>query len=802
MAMLFKWAPWALVGLLPLVAEPVGRSLEAHRTLAPVVLDGRLDEPAWAAAASATGFTVTWPQFGRAAALPTVVKVLYDDRYLYVGARMQHPKGHAKVIQRLHRRDQDSASDWFTVFLDTLKDRRTALAFAVNASGVQRDALYSGDSNAGDTSWDGVWESAVSRDPDGWTAELKIPLSQLRIKGAGGAQVWGINFNRSDQGPFRENSYWELPPRGVNAFVSRFPDLTGITGIHPLPRREWVPFLTLQRKFETAKTFDDRGWQLRGGLDAHLSLSPNSQLDLSARPDFAQVEVDQAVLNLGTYETYFQEKRPFFLEGMELFQVAGPTLFYSRRIGKALAEPSLAAGEILVSSPATADIAGAAKYTAKLDSGLNLGFLAAGVEAAQGRVQSGGQVQDRQLSPYTSFGVLRVQQLLDDRGSYLGGFGSFMREAGTQGREATVTALDSVYKSSDRSQVLETTLVRSLTGPRDAQVSGARERVRYNRQWRSGYSLEVQGINATRDYDPNDVGALARSDDRRAYVALTRQYDGALGPLRSRNWGVDFLEARDQAGLPYQRAFSTWARTDFYTFYSLWGSAGMSLPVQDDRELRTFRDPVKKYLHTPHLPYVQMGFDTPGNRAWYGRITADTNWFQGAPTTNVDLFQSIKLTTALELQLDTGFRRELGELRYLETQGTTPIVGLRQLSQLNQTLRVAYALNPRLTVQAFTQVLVANWNYRALQSYVNDTTLAPGATSSATAFSDRLWNVNLIVRWEFRPGSACYFVYTHGTSTEALVNARATISPRLDLPILRHLPSDDVVQLKVSWLIR
>jgi hypothetical protein len=314
---------WALAAFV--VAGAPGGTLEAKglravRCQGPVVLDGRLDEEAWAAAPCAEGFTVDWPEFGKAAALPTRVKVLFDDRYLYVGARMEHPKGKAQVVRRLHRRDQDSTSDWFTVYLDTLRDRRTALAFAVNAAGVQRDGLYSGDSSSGDTSWDGVWESAVSLDRDGWSAELKIPLALLRIKKDPGPQVWGINFSRSDQGPFRENSYWELTPRGMSGFASRFPDLTGLTGLHPPPRREWAPFLTLQRKFETTQVVDDRRWELKGGVDAHLGLSPYSQLDLTARPDFAQVEVDQAVLNLSTYETFFQEKRPFFLEGMELFQ--------------------------------------------------------------------------------------------------------------------------------------------------------------------------------------------------------------------------------------------------------------------------------------------------------------------------------------------------------------------------------------------------------------------------------------------------------------------------------------------------
>ena len=799
----FTWALGVLTAALPLWGAPGTKGLEASRTRDAILLDGHLDEPAWREARAATGFTATWPIFGAKAVLPTTVKILYDDRYLYVGARMGHPKGEAKVIKRLHRRDQDSSSDWFTIYLDTLRDRRTAWGFAVNAAGVQRDALYSGDSSAADNSWDAVWESAVSSDPDGWTVEMRIPLSQLRIKEGSGAQVWGVNFNRTDQGPFRETSYWELAPRGVNAFASRFPDLTGLAGLQPTPRREWLPFATLQRKYETTQAHDDRGWKLRAGVDAHLSLSTYSQLDLTARPDFAQVEVDQAVLNLGTYETFFQEKRPFFLEGMEIFQVAGPSLFYSRRIGKALADPTLNDGETLLQRPAAAEIAGAAKYTAKLASGLNIGVLAAGVEGARGLVQlPSGTAENREISPYTSYGVARVLQTLDDRGTYVGAFASQVREAGALGRQATVAALDSIYKSPDRSRVVESTVIRTEAGPRGAELPGSRERLRFNQQWSSGWALELQGINATRHFDPNDLGAFSRGDEQRFYWATTGQWDTPWGATRNRSWGVDFLAARDQAGHTNQRAFSTWGRTDFTNYVSLWGSGGLTLPVDDDRELRTFTDPVKKYLRTGNIPYVQAAFDTAANRPWYVKVAMDSTWYGGAPTTNTEVYQSIKPTPALEFQLDLTFHRETGEQRYLETQGTTPIVGLRRMGQLNQTLRVAYALSTQLSLQAFAQLLVANWNFRDLRAYQDDATLRPGATSAATAFSDRLWNLNFIARWEFRPGSAAFLVYTHGVTSDALINARATISPRLDLPMLRHLPSDDVLQAKISWLIR
>jgi hypothetical protein len=760
-------------------------------------------EPDWERAPFAKDFQASWPEFGKASVLPTRVKVLYDDHYLYVGARMDLPEGSGLPVRRVHRRDQDSQSDWFAVYVDSQKDRRTAYGFMVNAAGVQRDALYAGDSASPDTSWDAVWESAVKVDAHGWTAVLKIPLTVLRLREGLGDQVWGINFSRSDQGTIRETSYWELPPRGENAFASRFPSLDGIRELTPVLRREWIPFLSAQRKYRTANSYDDRGSKGNAGLDAHLGLSSSSTLDLTVRPDFAQVEVDQAVLNLSTFETVFPEKRTFFLEGMDIFQVPGTRLFYSRRIGRSLASPDLPDNQTLVDGPPTADIAGAAKYTAKFDSGLAIGALAAGVENARGVVQlEDGSYLARPISPFTTYGVARVLQTLDDRGSTVGGFGSVVREADPLGRAAAVAALDGTLKSADRSRVLEFSAALSDAGQRGAKVVGDREYLRYNRRWDSGWNVEFNGDNASRDFDPNDLGYLARADEQRAYMGVSRHWDDTFLNLRNWEWGADLSLGRDQAGKVFQRTAGTWASTDLTTFWSFWGNARLNLPVDDDRELRAYTDPVKKYLHREGTPAVGIGFDTPGNRPWYNRFTAGRTWWAGGPSSDAGWFQSIKLGPALELQTDTSLSRSEGELRYLETQGTTPVVGLRRMTQFNETFRLAYALSPTFTVQFLSQWLLANWNFRDLQSYKDDSTLVPGAAPTTTAFSDRLWNENLILRWEFRAGSTFFFVYTHGVYTDAPVNDRGSLSPRTDVSILGRLPSDDAVQVKLSWMFR
>lgn len=794
-----------LADALPARAQELVKTLRAMRTEAPPRLDGRLQDPVWAASPAATGFTQQWPKFGRPASLPTEVRVLYDDHFLYVGARMLHPldrsPGGKDVRRRLHRRDQESASDWFVVYLDSLRSRSTGAGFWVNAAGVQRDVAISGDTSQ-DFSWDAVWDSAAEVDAEGWSVELRIPLSLLPLQPDG--QPWGVNFARVDQGEVRETSYWHLVPRGENAFVSRFPELTGIEGVRPQPRREFIPYLSLRRKFETTQVFDDRRWKGAAGLDAHLSLNTHSQVSLTARPDFGQVEVDQAVLNLGSYETFFPEKRPFFLEGAELFSVAGANLFYSRRIGAGLRNPALAEGETLLGRPDAAEIAGAAKYTANLPGGTSVGVLGAGVEPARADLRGAdGRGFQRELAPATAFGVARVRQTFGGTGSYLGGFASWMRQAGGSGREAAVQAIDSRLKSGDRSSTLELTLARSAAGPRDAvEDVGWAGRLRANRQWRNGLSLDVQAWNASRSFNPNDLGYLSRPDERRLQAGFSIQRDEPWSIVQ--NWRAEWQAGRsvDQAGRTISQGISTNLYSTLVHFIGFWGNAGVNLPAHDDRELRTFADPVKKYLRVERVPWIGLGADTAGNKPWYLRLSLDRAWFPGGPSTDARLQQSIKPTEAIEFQLDTVLVRDQGEPRWLETRDGIPIVGLRRLSQLNQILRVAYAFSPALTVQLFSQWLDASWVFRDLKAYRDDDTLTPAAAASQSAFSSRLWNLNLITRWEFRPGSTLYLVYTHGVASSELLNDRAALKPWPDLMELRRLPSDDVVQVKLSWLFR
>jgi hypothetical protein len=781
----------------PAAAVDLIDALPAHRVTAAIRIDGRLDEDAWRDAPAAGRFTQEAPHHGQGATSPTEVRVLYDDQSLYIGARMHHAPGTGRVTGLVHRRDRDSASDWFGVAIDSVHDRRTAHEFRVNAAGVQRDVLLYADTSSDDT-WDAVWDSGVAVEGDAWVAELRIPLALLRIRSGDDAQTWGINFVRVDQDP-QEIDRWHVVARSENAFVSRFPSLVGLSGLRPQARREIIPYLTARGKLATAQPFDDRGGDARAGVDAHLGLGSSSVLDLTFLPDFGQTEVDQVVLNLSTIETLFPEKRTFFLEGSELFAVNGLQLFYSRRIGAAAAPPALGPGERLLARPLALDILGAAKFTAKYDSGLNVGVLAAETEPAYAQVRAAdGATVTRVVAPVTDSGVVRVLQPIDGHGSYVGAFSSLYVER-DGGRRAYVGAADATWKSSDGS--VEVNGMAGGSALDRARGSGATDYLRAIKRWAGGWYVTGTTDYASRRFNPNDLGYIEASDHVELLGEAGRQWDRTLGVFR--NWSVSAFAnyGQDHAGRAFNDNAGVKLSTGFTNDWTAYISGSDSFPHYDDRELRAYLDPVKKYLHHDHEPSAVAGFTTARRSAGYAALEADVTHYAGGPTYELICTQTIHPSSSLELELVTDLAVARGAPHWLETQGDTPIVGLRRLIELDQSVRASYAFTPSLTLQAYAQLLLATWRFRDLASYVDDDTLAPGAMAEVTSFSANNFNLNGVLRWEIRPGSTLYAVYTHGASDAQVFHRDATLSSRSVSALLRA-PSDDVLQLKLAWMFR
>ncbi len=420
------------------VRDPRGRApvptLPAVRVQgAPPVIDGNLDDPAWADAPVATDFVQMEPHEGRPASERTEVRVLYDDEALYVAFRAWDSEPDS-IVGQLTRRDQQSYSDRVHVLVDSYFDRRTAFHFAVNPLGVKTD-LYRYNDSMEDIGWDAVWDVATRIDDQGWTAEFRIPLSQLRFSGAAD-QTWGINFGR-DIARRNEMSVWAPLSQQDQSIVSRSGELQGIRDLSPRRRIEVLPYSVARATRapgDAANPFHS-STEMAGemGGDVKMGITNNLTLDLTVNPDFGQVEADPGQVNLTAFETFLPERRPFFVEGASIFNFgigvgdgdgSAESLFYSRRIGRA-PQGSVTVQDGWVDHPSQTRILAAGKLSGKTENGWSVGALSALTGSAEARIaHMDGTRESRTVEPLSNYSVFRLQRDFQDGSSAVGAIGT------------------------------------------------------------------------------------------------------------------------------------------------------------------------------------------------------------------------------------------------------------------------------------------------------------------------------------------------------------------------------------------
>ncbi len=416
--MMFVWN--LLLGQTPKLVT----SVTAVRTTESIHIDGILSETVWQRPGT-TGFFQQDPNQGKAVTESTEVWVAYDDNALYIAARMKdsHPDS---IIARLSRRDNDIGADFFGVAIDSYHDKRNGFYFVLTAGGTQIDGIEYND-DWSDATWDGVWEAKRTITSEGWCVEMRIPFSQLRFKPSD-HYVWGIDFERYI-GRKKESAYLTYTPRNQSGFVSRFPELLGIEHITPPARIEVLPYINERAEYSNPAAGDpfNNGskYSTNVGGDLKYGLGNNMILEGTINPDFGQVEVDPAVVNLSDVETYYNEKRPFFLEGMNIFSFgqggvnsfwgfswSSPNIFYSRRIGRApeRSMPDYDYADI----PLAAHILGAAKITGKVSDGWNIGAIEAVTRREFADMEANGTKSSLEVEPLTLYSIERVQKDFND----------------------------------------------------------------------------------------------------------------------------------------------------------------------------------------------------------------------------------------------------------------------------------------------------------------------------------------------------------------------------------------------------
>ena len=389
-------------------------------------IDGLLNDESWNKVEWSSDFTEKDPDEGTPPSYQTKFKVTYDKKFLYVGVRSFDDEPEL-IQQRLTRRD-GFAGDRVNVIIDSYHDKRTAFVFTVTAAGVKGEEIATQNGDNWDASWNPIWYAAAQVDDKGWTAEMKIPLSQLRF-GKAKEQIWGFNVNRTI---FRkqERSLWQRIPNSQSGFISEAGELHGLIDLVSQKQLEIQPFTVLQydsyQKEGNNPYRDGSDFKINGGLDAKIGITNDLTLDLTINPDFGQVEADPGAIALDGFQIFFQEQRPFFVENKNIFDYkfanGSDNLFYSRRIGRNPHRTANIANGEYANNPINTTILGAAKFSGKTQSGWSIGILESLTSNEYAEIkQVDGTTREEIVEPLTNYFVARAQKDFNDRNTYIGG---------------------------------------------------------------------------------------------------------------------------------------------------------------------------------------------------------------------------------------------------------------------------------------------------------------------------------------------------------------------------------------------
>jgi hypothetical protein len=759
------------------------------------VIDGRDDDAVWRKAEPASGFRVFDPIEDGDPAFRTEVRAAFDQHTLYFFVRMFDPEP-AKILPLLSRRDVKTQSDQIKVMIDSYHDRRSGFEFAVNPAGVKRD-YYTYDDSREDLSWDAVWDVATRIDSLGWTAEFRIPLSQLRYAHAA-EHTFGLMVVR-DIGRTNERDAWPLLRRSKSGIASQFGEMVGLTGLGSPHRLELTPYMLSKNVGAPRTSGFARSQQQSVGADVKYGITSNLTLDATVNPDFGQVEADPAELNLTAFESFFEERRPFFLEGSGIFQFGpDPTrLFYARRIGR----PPQLSGRVSdpgATIPASSTILGAAKITGRLPIGTSLGVLAA--ETAREAVGA------TTVEPQTEYGVIRATQDFRRGESAIGGILTVVdRHLDPIGAlllrsRAIAGGIDARHRFLDGKYSLSGTFAGSVvTGTAPAIGRTQRNTTHlYNRPDGGlpydttltslrGTSFSIQGDKTAGTYryhaiyerlspgfETNDIGFLGRADRQIAQAYATVQTSKPGRHWRNADAFASVYGDFTASGMPTTNTLELDGEVQFTNYVSLAADAWTDnqFTALCDRCARG--GPALRLSPTANL-LVNLSADP--RPAMHPTIAAIYTVADGGRTTlwRVRPYVTVRSRSNLSWELGTRYQRNRDNTQWYSNYGvigsdTTHYV-FAHLDQelLSFTARLNYTASTTTSLQLYAEPFVTTGRYFRVREMARprasdyDARFKPFALPSPPdAFNVKQFHSSAVWRWEYRPGSTVFLVWTQG----------------------------------------
>ena len=812
-----------------------------HADLAPVI-DGKDDDAVWATAQPITAFREWRPTENAEPRFRTEAKIAYDAANLYVFVRAFDPHPDS-IVRILARRDTWTASDMIWLLVDSYHDHRTGYEFGVNAAGVKLDQAIYDDGNE-DLAWDGVWDVVTRIDSLGWTAEYRIPLSQMRYSAASD-HTFGVTILR-DLYRYNERYSWPLIRESQPGFVSQFGHVTGLDNLEVPRRLEAAPYLVTKDASRIANNAFARQTSATLGADLKYRVASNLTLDATVNPDFGEVEADPAVLNLSAYESFFVEQRPFFVAGRGLFQFSvdcsqvncsNEELFYSRRIGRT---PELAGtyGDTTPQQPTT--ILGAAKLTGRLANGLTIGAMDAVSDRATLRA-------DTTIEPATNYAALRLRQDLRGGNSNLGVMVTAVNRSNDAfsspylHTSAYAGAFDFMHKFwGNNWQVSGSADLSRIGGSAQAIAATEEDAVHYYQRPDAGLPLDTTRTSLSGDaeelhvakyggqhllfesaymrrspgFEINDAGYLQRADQQ-TWATWVGFFDRHKRALYQRfQWNFNWWQYWTANGLPQEAAFNTNTHVTLNDNVTLnaggtYGQLGSTYcdrcarggpAVRQDAYLAPWAG-ISGDDRKPLVPYL-----------WVNYFTGD-----GGRSHSINLSPELdyRMSSRLSSVLSLNWTKNVSDVQwfgnYTDSVGAThyTFAHLDQLT-VGVVLRLNYTFTPNMSLQVYAQPFDSKGTYsnvrelsatpraasfdQRYQAY-GDTTV----TNHPGGFNYRQFASNVVFRWEYKPGSTLFVVWNQGR--QGVVGEEGTGGFQSDVRSLFALHPMNTFLVKVSyWL--
>ncbi len=824
------------------------KTVRSYKLSEPIVLDGKLTEPVYKNP-PIKDFTQKEPNEGKPATEESNMWISHDEANIYISGQFLDSQPDS-IDLSLMRRDNMTESDWIWIFLDPYNDDRTGFYFAVNPGGSICDGTLYNDGWM-DDSWDGIWETKTSVDEYGWNVEVKIPFTQLRFKESE-KMVWGVNLNR-DIKRKHEMVHYVMVPSTESGFVSHFADLTGLDGIKPKQRFEVLPYLVQKAQYLIHDNDDPfyRGNQYKTSLggDLKFSLGSNLNVDATINPDFGQVEVDPAVVNLSAFETFFDEKRPFFIEGANVFQFGyggsnnnwgfnfgNPTLFYSRRIGRSPQGSTTAEG--FVDYPSESSILGAAKLTGKFNETWSVGFLSAVTERTYAKIKSDetGDLVKEEVEPFTHYGVFRTQKEFNEGKQSLGMiFTTVNRDLSNPNlsdilsKNAYTFGADGwTFLDEDETYVITGSVIGSYThGSKDYMIRLQEKEYRYfqrpdktimpldssrtslagvftrfmlNKQKGNFYLNAALGT-ASPGFEYNDLGSQWFSDRINGHVVLGYRWYEPDEIFRRKNIYLAYNRTSDYEDNVSRSGFYTTNSVQFLNYWGVGISADYSFESISTTLTRggpkvkmpsSYSINVDAYTDSREIiifyPFGGFWRNTSGSNDYYFGLE-----FEWKPNPQIGL--TIGPEYAYTYNIYQWIDR-IEDPNATETFDVRYVFGELSQKTISANIRLNWIFNPQLSLQLYLQPLIAVGNYKRFKElekpnseeyhvyedngalinynseddeYIVDPDGSGPAeqfTFSNPDFNFKSLRGNVVLRWEYLPGSVFYFVWTHNKINE------------------------------------